>query len=207
MTRLLLIRHGCTELNGRGCFQGWIDVSLNDDGRRQANLLGRTLAQESLSAVYSSPLVRAMDTAKAIAVPHGLEAVAGPGLMEISFGLWEGLTFEEALQRFPDEAGNQLKAQVPPLLVPDGEEPDAFMNRVSKILSSIVKRHPEESVAVVSHGGPIRLIIGICLGLPWELFWKLQADSASISELLVYEDTSILKRLNDTCHCRGEEAV
>src|SRR5438876_10986591 len=104
--RLLLVRHGETESNRQGFALGRADVPLNETGRKQAACLAKALASEPLAAIYASPLIRAADTAKAIAVEHGVDAQIESGLIEMDVGDVEGLTFAVVRERYPALAQN-----------------------------------------------------------------------------------------------------
>src|SRR5579872_4949922 len=102
-TRLLLVRHGATQLTAEDRFSGAVGVDLSEEGRAQARGLARRLASESITAVYCSPLSRTVETASILAEPHDLVITPRDGLREISHGRWEGLTRHEVEKRFPDE--------------------------------------------------------------------------------------------------------
>src|ERR1041385_3513035 len=103
MTRILLVRHGATGLTAEDRFSGSVGVELSDEGRDQAQRLAERLSVEPIHLAYASPMSRALDTAKIVAKPHGLEPTLRDGLREISHGRWEGLTRREVEQRFPGE--------------------------------------------------------------------------------------------------------
>jgi phosphoserine phosphatase len=160
MTRIFLIRHGATEWNRAKRAQGHADIDLNDEGREQAAASARTLASEDLIAVYSSDLRRSLDTARAIAQPHGLEVVPDPDLREVDQGEWTGLHVDEIARRWPDLWGANRHHTTRP----GGEGPQEVRKRALAALARIVETHPEGSVAVVSHGGTIRWISAEALG-------------------------------------------
>ena len=101
-TRIFLIRHGATVLTAEDRFAGATDVPLSDEGREQARRLGARLAQESITAVYASPLGRTVETAQLLAAPHGVEVVKCDALREISHGNWEQMTRREVEEKFPN---------------------------------------------------------------------------------------------------------
>ena len=153
MTEILLARHGETDWNRDRRVQGQTDRPLNDRGRAQAAELARSLSEEHLDAVYASDLLRALDTARAVAEPLGLEVVALPALRERDFGTWEGLTDAEILARYPH-------ARTQPW--GDAETREELADRVLAALAEITSRHPEGRVLVVTHGGPIRAVLRSC---------------------------------------------
>ena len=152
-TTILLARHGETDWNLRRRVQGQSDTPLNQTGRAQARALAEELADERLDAVYSSDLVRAHETARIVADPHGLEVTALADLREKNFGTWEGLTDDEILIRFPE-------AQRGPW--GDGETTEEVAGRVVAALLRIAQSHPGGQVLVVAHGGPLRAALGRC---------------------------------------------
>jgi broad specificity phosphatase PhoE len=160
ITRIFLIRHGATEWNRAKRAQGHADIDLNDEGRAQVAASAHTLAAEDFVAVYSSDLRRSLDTARAIAEPHGLQVVADPDLREVDQGEWTGLHVDEIARRWPDLWGDNRHHTTRP----GGEGPQEVRKRALAALARIVEAHPEGSVAVVSHGGTIRWISAEALG-------------------------------------------
>jgi 2,3-bisphosphoglycerate-dependent phosphoglycerate mutase len=147
-TRIILARHGETDWNRERRWQGHSDRPLNDTGRDQAHALAAELAGEPISAVYSSDLLRAHETARIVAEQLGLDVVTVPGLRERRFGSWEGLEDVEVERRFPGVHSP-----------PDGEARDEMTRRVLDSLDAIAASHPNRTVLVVSHGGPIRAVL------------------------------------------------
>jgi uncharacterized phosphatase len=143
VTTILLARHGETDWNREGRFQGHADPPLNRTGRAQAVDLSVALMAEELAAVYSSPLQRALETAEVIAASHGLEPVPVDGLREVDVGSWSGLTRAEIDERFPGHERH------------DGETREAHSARVVAALEQIAHTHPGERILVVSHGGSL----------------------------------------------------
>lgn len=163
-TRLLLVRHGATTLSAEDRFAGATDVDLSEEGRRQAMLLGARLGEEKIAAIYASPLKRTRDTAEAIARPHGLVAVPVEGLREIHHGRWEGLTRKEVEARFAREYA-QWESD-PFTFAPEGGESGlAVVARALPAIREIVLRHPDATVAVVSHKATLRLAMCLLLGI------------------------------------------
>jgi broad specificity phosphatase PhoE len=151
MTEILLARHGETDWNIGRRVQGHTDIPLNAAGVDQARALAEQLAGEPLTAVFSSDLSRALDTATAVANAHGLVVVVDPRLREKNFGTWEGLTDVEIAERFPDAQRGQWG---------DAETTEEVAARVLSVLDGIRELHPDGTVLVVSHGGPLRAALG-----------------------------------------------
>jgi glucosyl-3-phosphoglycerate phosphatase len=163
VTALLLVRHGETDWNRSGRWQGHSDTSLNDAGREQARRVARELG--GIDVVYASDLARARETAEIIAADLGLEVRVDPRLRERSFGAWEGLTGAEIETRFREAHASWLAGQGPG--ADDAEAFDTFAARVRGFLQEVLERHSEETVLVVAHGGSIRVIHALASGLDY----------------------------------------
>jgi broad specificity phosphatase PhoE len=164
MTTLLLVRHGETDWNRDGRWQGGSDTRLNDLGRAQARALAEQL-DGSVDVVYSSDLARARETAEIVAAKLGLEIRIDPRLRERGFGSWEGLTTGEIEERFADShqrwiAGEGAGAD-------DAETFEDFSTRVNDFLADVLRLHPGEEVLVISHGGSIRVIHALAAGVDY----------------------------------------
>lgn len=153
MTTLLLARHGETDWNRDGRFQGHADPPLNDLGRRQAHALAELLAHEHLEAIYSSDLLRAQETAQIVAMQRGMDVILDPQLRERDVGEWSGLTRAEIDERFPSQIQAWREGRV---VV--GETREALSGRVLEAARRISAAHPEGVVLVVSHGGALRML-------------------------------------------------
>ena len=160
MTKLWLIRHGATEWNVHKRAQGQADVALTDRGRAQAKEVAVALSAFSLDAIYSSDLVRSVDTARAIAEEQGLEVVTEPAFREIDQGEWTGLEVDEIRRRWPELWGPARHYSARP----GGEAPGQVRERALKGIARVLEEHPEGAVAIVSHGGTIRWIVAEAFG-------------------------------------------
>ena len=154
-TTILLARHGETDWNREGRWQGWADPPLNATGRAQARTLAAELRATPFDAVYSSDLRRASETAEIVAAPDGVPVVLDPDLREIDIGSWSGLTRAEIGERFPD--GSR----------PDGETHEQQARRVRTAVVRIARGHPGGRVLVVGHGGTIRSIHDLISEAPY----------------------------------------
>jgi glucosyl-3-phosphoglycerate phosphatase len=165
VTTLLLVRHGETDWNRDGRWQGHSDTHLNDLGREQARRVAAEL--DGVDVVYASDLARAQETAEIIAAALELDVRTDPRLRERSFGAWEGLTAPEIEERFAEDlarwrVGDGAGAA-------DAEQFDAFAQRVRAFLDDTLARHPGDTVLVVAHGGTIRVIHALASGLDYVL--------------------------------------
>ncbi len=161
-TRILLARHGETEWNRVGRWQGHADPPLNDTGRRQAAALADMLEGDGISAIYSSDLRRARETARIVGARLGLEVTEDPALREIDVGSWSGLTRDEVRTRFPEGFARWVEGQIGH----DGETREELARRVVGAVDAVVLSHPGTSVLVVTHGGAIRAIRRHAAGEP-----------------------------------------
>ena len=203
MTRILLVRHGETEWNALGRVQGWTDSQLNDRGRAQAARLAARLAATPLSAVYASDLSRARDTGRAFAAPRGLPVLDDPGLRERCYGDWEGLTLGELAQRYPQDWDRYHRQRALDVSIPGGETWEEVAARVVAVLRRILADHPgpDETVALVGHGGSLRPAILDALGAPLPVLMRLRLDNASLSRLdYGGSEGGRVVFLNDTSH-------
>ena len=198
MLHLMLVRHGETEWNVQRRYQGQMDVPLSGLGRQQAELVAERLSAGKIDAVYASDLSRTWQTARIIAEKCNLEISPEPRLRELRFGVFEGLTFDEAEAKYPDMISAWLKDFNN---TPDGAETiDAFNARIISLLDDLKRKHNEQSVLLVGHGGSLSEILRAVLGLSREKRWYLEMENASLSEVSISEEYVSLKRVNDTCH-------
>lgn len=199
-TRLLLLRHGQTELSVHRRYSGRGNPALTELGRRQADAAARYLAQRGgISAVFASPLQRAYDTAAAAAKALGLDVTADDDLIETDFGAWEGLTFAEAAERDPELHGRWLRdtSTAPP----GGESFDAVADRVSTARDRIVAAQQGTTVLVVSHVTPIKMLLREALDAGPGILYRLHLDLASLSIAEFYSDgASSVRLVNQTAY-------
>jgi broad specificity phosphatase PhoE len=162
MTELLLVRHGETDWNRDRRFQGHADPPLNETGRAQAHALAAELAGERIELVYTSDLARARETAEIVAARFGADVLPVRELREIDVGEWEGLTWPEIEERFPEGARSWRERGYG---WESGESYEQLGERVVAALRRIAADHPEERVLVVGHGGTIRATRAFIEGL------------------------------------------
>ncbi len=203
MTSLILVRHGQTEWNRLERFRGRADVPLNKTGLAQAEATGKRIAAEWLpAAVYTSPLSRSVKTAEAIAGHYSLEVQPHPGLVDIDYGQWQGLSPDEARQRWPEEIDAWYNR--PHLArIPGGETLDELRTRLMQTVQELTDRHPGETIVLVGHTVINRIILLGVLGLGNERFWRIRQEPCAINVFEVDGDEFTLVSLNDTCHLRS----
>lgn len=202
-TRLLLLRHGQTELSRQRRYSGRGNPELTDVGRRQAADAARYLAGKGgISAVVSSPLRRAHDTAEAAAEALGLKVSIDEDLTETDFGQWEGLTFSQAAESHPDLHRRWLSDTS--LAAPGGESFDEVTQRVQRARDRIMADHGGSTVLVVSHVTPIKTLLRLALGAGASILHRLHLDLASLSIAEFYPDNgSSVRLVNDTSYLGG----
>lgn len=164
----------------RGRCYGRLDVGLSAEGRRQAAELGASLADVPLTAVYASPLARALDTAVGIAAPHGLEPGAVDGLRELDFGELEGLSYDEIRAERPGLYREWMEAPTS-VRFPGGESFGDLRARVLPAVSEIRGRHEGEAVVLVAHGGAVRVVLADALGLEDDAVFRVGQSPGGLS--------------------------
>ncbi|NUP51107.1 MAG: bifunctional RNase H/acid phosphatase [Catenulispora sp.] len=199
-TTLILLRHGATPLTAEKRFSGSGDPDLADTGRAQAAAVARRLkARGGIDVVVSSPLARTRQTAQAAADALGLPVETDAGFRETDFGLWDGHTFAEVRERWPEELQAWLAS--PAAKPPGGESFDAVTERVLAARDGLLNRHPRRTVLVVSHVTPIKTLIRDALGAPLEALYSMELSAASLSVVTYYGDgRRSLRLFNDTAH-------
>lgn len=199
-TRLLLLRHGQTELSRQRRYSGRGNPPLTDTGRAQIEAAATYIARRGgIAAVLSSPLQRAYDTADTAAKALGLDVAVDDDLIETDFGAWEGLTFAEAAERDPDIHGRWLRDTT--LRPPDGESFDDVQGRVERVRDRIISGFGGRTVLVVSHVTPIKTLLRIALDAGPGILYRMHLDLASLSIAEFYPDGgSSVRLVNQTAY-------
>ena len=178
MTKLILIRHGQTDFNIQGKYCGYSDPPLNEEGMQQVEKLKTRLEGLEVDVLFSSDLQRAIETAQ-IALPNKLIKQVEK-LREYNFGVFEGLTYEEIMEDHADIytawIGDPSKKAIP-----QGDCFKSFSNRIREGLDSILLKNRGKTVALVTHSGPIRLILSDVLKYGTDKFWKINQDNAALN--------------------------
>lgn len=199
-TRIIAIRHGETAWNADSRIQGQRDVGLNATGRWQARRVGEALADEDITAVYSSDLGRAHQTAQHISDATGIPVVPNEGLRERSFGIFEGKTFDEIHQNWPEHAQN-WRRRIPDWAPPEGGESLLQLReRVARTMSDLASRHCGELIAVVAHGGVLDTLYRIATGQDVNSPRTWQLPNGAINRLLWTPEGFTLVGWSDTQH-------
>jgi alpha-ribazole phosphatase len=197
--RLVVVRHGETASNAERRFTGQMDVPLNALGERQARAVAQALAQERFDRIVASDLLRARQTAQAIASVRLAPVELDPDVREIALGAWEGLTRGEVRERYPADlarwdANDQEHAP------PGGETVAQLAARVERAMERACRAQAAGRVLWVTHGGVIGVLICLTLGLDYSHRGQFRRNNAAITELALGEHGGTLLRLNDTHH-------
>jgi len=184
-------------------FRGQADVPLDETGLAQAEATAQHIAAEWRPvAVYSSPLSRAIKTAGAIARQFGLPVQIQRGLTDINYGQWQGLTPDEARERWPEMVDAWYRTPET-AQIPGGETLNSLRVRTMEAVRGLAARHPDKTIVLVGHTVVNRAILLGVLGLRNSFFWRLRQDTCAINVLEVDGDDFTLVSMNDTCHLRG----
>ncbi len=197
-TTLVLVRHGVTKHTAAKAFSGGLggdNPPLTQEGREQVLLTAEWLKPlaSSVSTVVASPVLRTVETGELVAGTLGARLVEEPAFAEIEFGEWEGLTFGEVAQRFPEEMKGWMGAtEVAP---PGGESFDSAQSRVLAGLSRVLETHAGQTVVVSSHVSPIKLIVAHALGAPIGGVFNMELSPASVTVVSFFSDGRASLRL------------
>ena len=201
--RLILARHGETSWNREGRNQGRAQTGLNDEGVRQARNLARSLRKFPISALYSSPLRRAGQTAETIAQTLSLPVLTLDGLMEMDLGRVDGLTNDEMQKRFP-EIVEGWRNDPSSVRMPGGESLGDVQKRGWQAIDEIRRKNPDADAVAVTHNFVIGVLVLKVLGLPLSHFQRLRIELGSMTTLEHRRDRWRLLSLNETMHQLGE---
>ena len=195
MIRILLIRHGNTDLSGRVLYGRMPGVHLNPEGSRQAELLAQALKQRyAVDTIVSSPLERALETARAIAESYELPVNLDSGINEIDVGNWIGRSFHELSESHDWKLFNRQRATTWP---PEGESLMEVQARAWRSIAALVERSPSGSTAaVITHGDVIRSILLLVLGISIDHIHRLEVAPASVTEISAGEHEPLVRCVN-----------
>jgi alpha-ribazole phosphatase len=179
MTRVYLLRHGEVAVEYHRTFGGRIDMDLSPRGREQAKALAGYLRRVKFDAIYASPMKRAQQTLAPLAAEfRALTPVTLADLREVDFGEWTGHTWEQVQEKFGAHAFDWLE-KMDQAAIPGGESAAHFRARVEPCLKKILAAHPGQTTAVVCHGGVIRMLLSLLLGMPFTLTARFEIEYAS----------------------------
>lgn len=203
--KLILVRHGETAWNRDGVVQGRKDIELSELGRQQAELVALALKDEPIEGIYSSPLKRALETARAIARNHQAPLELDACLIELDAGELDGLTYQEMRSGY-SEFLKEWARDAGPVKLPGGECLQELQDRAWPSIERIKAKHPKGTVVVVSHNFAILTIICKAIGLRLCDFRRLRLGVAGLTVIDFSERGAVLALLNDTCHLRTKSS-
>lgn len=184
--KVYLVRHGESEANTKGLFSGVTDTPLTDFGRKQAREISDFLSKTIFEEIYSSPLSRAYETASLINEKHHNNIIIIDGLIEMNFGIFEGLSYKEIKSRYPDlTKAWQLKSSE--FVFPEGESLIKFYKRIVLSYEEIIKNSKSDSILIVAHSGVIRSILANEISESFSHYWKYRVDNCRVS-IIEYSD-------------------
>lgn len=202
MTRIIVVRHGRTEWNRVERFRGRADIELDELGIRQAEAAAARIAEWQVSAVYSSPLHRALTTAEILARQFNLKAKLLPGIIDIDYGEWQGLSPDETAARYGELYSTWLNSPQQ-VKFPGGESLAEVRERAASAVGDLVAQHPKETIVLVSHKVVCQILILSLLGLDNSHFWEITQDVCAINAFEVRGGVPSTLFINDTCHLKS----
>ena len=198
-TVTLLLRHGQTPMSVQKRYAGRSDPPLTDIGVQQAAAAAKRLASAGFGVIVTSPLLRTVQTAQQVAAVTGAAVVTDDGFRETDFGAWDGLTFTEVRERWPDEVTAWLAD--PEVAPPGGESFTDVSARVTAALNRVLAAQAGQTVLIVSHVTPIKTLVTAALLAPPAALYRMHLDIAALSEIDWYPDgPAVLRSFNDTGH-------
>lgn len=204
MTQILLIRHAVNDFVKTGKLAGWTPgVHLNDEGKAQAEALGKRLAPAPLRHIYASPLERTMETAEAIQQHHpNLSIEQHTGIAEVRYGDWEGARIADLRRRKMWEIVQEYPSRA---YFPGGETMRGVQVRVVEAIEAMVEKHPNQMIAAVFHADLIKMALAHYLGMHLDNFQRIVVSPASISMLMLSHGRPFVASMNDTAHVQQLE--
>jgi broad specificity phosphatase PhoE len=201
MTSIYLVRHGQTAWNKEEIFRGRTDVPLDETGLKQAELVGQYFKGMEIRGVYSSSLSRAWETAQKIAQFHDLKVQPLQGILDMSFGNWEGRPHQEV--RESDSKTYRQWVETPHLVrLPGGESLDDVRVRAMAAIEEVIRNHPGKTLILVTHRVVNKVLICGILGLDNSHFWQITQDTTAINLIQHRNGKYILSLMNETCHLK-----
>ena len=202
MVQFLLIRHAINEWVKTGRLAGWTaGVHLNEDGQKQATALGERLANIPLTAIYSSPLERTMETAQAVAAHHqNLKIQTNEGIGEVQFGKWQGKKIKKLAKKKKWHIVQHTPSR---MTFPEGEAMRDVQMRAVNAIETLYQEYQDNEKAIIalfSHSDVIKMVVAHYLGMHLDVFQRIVISPASISVLLLDDGRPFLAKINDTSH-------
>lgn len=197
MVKLILVRHAITVDNQKNRLSGHIDSSVSEEGKEQIHKITNYLKNFDIDKIYTTTSSRTKDTVKKLSELKSIDIIEKESLKEISFGDFEGLTFKEVENRYPEEfqdmikKGNEYK-------YPNGESLIDSYNRVCTELDNIISNCDNQTILICSHGGTIRNIITYLISNSYKYHWNFKIDNGSVTILEIQDGFTVITAMNNT---------
>jgi len=192
-----LLRHGKPADETRGLCYGSLDVELSTEGIRQAHSASAALSKQTFGAIYSSPRRRCWEAARVLAIERPCQVEIVDALAEIHFGDFEGRTYDEIALEHPD-LFQQWMERPTEFQFPGGESLERMWERVTTAARTLRERHSGESIAMVTHGGVIRILLAEVLGVPPANIFRIAQDYGAINLVRYFDGTPVVEMVNMT---------
>ena len=199
MTQIIFVRHGQTEWNKLGRYQGQANVPLSEVGRKQAAALAAKFPIENVDVIYSSDLDRARETAETFARNFGLEVHPDTAFREIFFGDWEGLTYDQICEGWPNMM-DKFFTDPDKMRMPNGEGFQDVQDRAVQRLKEIIAENEGKTIAIAAHGGVIRTMLVWILHMDLKYMWTLRQDNTAVNVIDYRDGVFTVRTINDIHH-------
>ena len=197
MVKLILVRHALTVDNQKSRLSGHIDSSISEEGREQIDKITNYLKDFDIDKIYTTTSSRTKDTVKKLSELKSIEIIEKESLKEISFGDFEGLTFDEIKDKYPKEFQDMIEKGYE-YKYPNGESLIDSYNRVCIELDNIISNSDDRTILICSHGGTIRNIITYLISNSYKYHWNFKIDNGSVTILEVQDGFTVITAMNNT---------
>lgn len=197
MVKLILVRHALTVDNQKSRLSGHIDSSVSEEGKEQIDKITNYLKDFDIDKIYTTTSSRTKDTVKKLSELKSIEIIEKESLKEISFGDFEGLTFKEIENRYPEEFQDMIKKGYE-YKYPNGESLIDSYNRVCIELDNIISNNDNRTILICSHGGTIRNIITYLISNSYKYHWNFKIDNGSVTILEIQDGFTVITTMNNT---------
>ena len=197
MVKLILVRHALTVDNQKSRLSGHIDSSISEEGKEQIDKITNYLKDFDIDKIYTTTSSRTKDTVKKLSELKSIEIIEKESLKEISFGDFEGLTFDEIKDKYPKEFQDMIEKGYE-YKYPNGESLIDSYNRVCIELDNIISNNDDRTILICSHGGTIRNIITYLISNSYKYHWNFKIDNGSVTILVVQDGFTVITAMNNT---------
>ncbi len=197
MVKLILVRHALTVDNQKSRLSGHIDSSISEEGKEQIDKITNYLKDFDIDKIYTTTSSRTKDTVKKLSELKSIEIIEKESLKEISFGDFEGLTFDEIKDKYPKEFQDMIEKGYE-YKYPNGESLIDSYNRVCIELDNIISNNDDRTILICSHGGTIRNIITYLISNSYKYHWNFKIDNGSVTILEIQNGFTVITAMNNT---------